>query len=1169
MADRFDPSEFSRFKRAAPAGDAPLALLVRPQAAPAESEDDVQAQELATGMVDAPSTRPGQFDPAEFASFKGAAATVDLPETDALGNATGGAITVPQMARQVPAASPAEDGGPSVAADMVNSAGAGLIRGAAGLAGLPSMAVDALDAVGGMAARPVAKLIAKAYGGNTASERGEKTGSAFRPHEALSAENIVGVLQGDQPLYEPKTTAGHYARSAAEFVPGAGRKLAQVLAMGVAPGLLSEAAGQATKGTAAEPWARGGVGLLGGLAGGAAIAKRAPAGGGVLAEALEGIPVEAIENAAARMKASREVATPIPLTLGEALNKEAGGRAGRVSQIERVIANSGGEGARVLSDLYAARPGRVDDAARTVFGFAPPPAAPSLLGLDVQAAAKAGIAQTPEGQALAAAMDRAGPRVTAGQAGSVIQPELRAVRDGLEEARTVQAERDYRAAREAPEAVGIDRTMTVERPGELALQTPDGTRRGDLAFPPQPDGPPTLATVAPARPETPERAAGGKSLARFIAENGGIGVERGDVAAAGLDRFRQPGVSNLVRQDGKSIDGHWRERLVEEGYLPPDRDGGMARNVHDDILNLLQEEAAGRKVYPFDWMGRDGAPGFSAAHDEFAAAASTAQSQIRAALREADVDPRRADPGALDRATAALVRGDETDPLRAFEGAIMASREPVARPAAREVPTTVAEEIPAPRFGQVNPQPAVDAIDQQLRTAKGDVVGALESTRKDLYARTPDPVSGKRETDLSVEGLLHARERLDMRLADAVETGDRTKVRDLQIARATLDAELKKVPEVATADANFAAASKPLEQFAGNTPLARVTARDDLTGRMTMPVEQVPSAIAGAGAVREFVGRASATARQAYEGHLTTQILDQATAPERGLTAESLRRAMREHEDVLALLPDVRDRLAGVAMARDGLARVERLPLGRLAEVPETRAAIRALFPIQPLANGEQEIASAVGALARNNPTAARQLVRTHLETVFDEATQTQKGLPAQYGGAGFAAAVMGNAQQRKNMEAAIRALPDGDAIWPGMQRFFETLEATGYRPMKGSDTAFNTEILTRLRGGGPLAEAITGAASGATAGGAAGGPLGAAGGAMLGMKRSASDWWAGVRMGRNTEAAARLLTDPAALPDLRALAKSPEGSPNAALFAGRLATRAATGYQHGDTARR
>ncbi len=196
-------------------------------------------------------------------------------------------------------------------------------------------------------------------------------------------------------------------------------------------------------------------------------------------------------------------------------------------------------------------------------------------------------------------------------------------------------------------------------------------------------------------------------------------------------------------------------------------------------------------------------------------------------------------------------------------------------------------------------------------------------------------------------------------------------------------------------------------------------------------------------------------------------------------------------------------------------------------------------------------------ALAANRPQQSRELSRTYLETVFNEATQQTKGLASQYGGAGFASAIRGNAQQRHNLEAVMRALPEGEIRWSALDKLLTTLEATGYRPNKGSDTAFNAAIQERLKNGTPVAAAISDAVTGAVAGGTAAGPFGAAAGGLVGVRRAAANALGDRSRDMNNAAIARIFTDPQAVPDLRALAKSAPGSKNAELFTHRLLTLA------------
>jgi hypothetical protein len=148
-------------------------------------------------------------------------------------------------------------------------------------------------------------------------------------------------------------------------------------------------------------------------------------------------------------------------------------------------------------------------------------------------------------------------------------------------------------------------------------------------------------------------------------------------------------------------------------------------------------------------------------------------------------------------------------------------------------------------------------------------------------------------------------------------------------------------------------------------------------------------------------------------------------------------------------------------------------PIGKIAaRDTTTKNAIDVLFPANPLPNSAQEIGAAVRAVAHRNPYAAQQLVRAHLEMTFNEATQNLASGVNSYGGAKFAAIVRGNPQQAANLEASIRALPNGDNVWNGVDRFLTVLEAQGQRQAIGSQTAFNQEVLQDLRRGTARGEA-------------------------------------------------------------------------------------------------
>lgn len=147
------------------------------------------------------------------------------------------------------------------AEDVARSGVTGVIKGGAALAGLPG---------------DIAELGARGID-RAARFVGDKLGVNVEPRaDQAPTYGSQDILKAIEPyteqgqFHKPQTTAGEYAQTVGEFVPGilggpvgVGRRaLTQV----IAPGLASEAAGQATEGTAAEPYARVAGALAGGFA---------------------------------------------------------------------------------------------------------------------------------------------------------------------------------------------------------------------------------------------------------------------------------------------------------------------------------------------------------------------------------------------------------------------------------------------------------------------------------------------------------------------------------------------------------------------------------------------------------------------------------------------------------------------------------------------------------------------------------------------------------------------------------------------------------------------------------------------------------------------------------------------------------------------------------------
>jgi hypothetical protein len=223
---------------------------------------------------------------------------------------------------------------------------------------------------------------------------------------------------------------------------------------------------------------------------------------------------------------------------------------------------------------------------------------------------------------------------------------------------------------------------------------------------------------------------------------------------------------------------------------------------------------------------------------------------------------------------------------------------------------------------------------------------------------------------------------------------------------------------------------------------------------------------------------------------------------------------------------------------------LERAPTGQLAEAGQFEQQSKILFDPKPLPGSEKQVGQAVANIAKTDPDAARNLVNMKMRQTFDEATQRLQSGEAQWGGAKFASVLAGNSQQARNLEAAVRALPNGDASWTGFRRMLDVLEAQGRRQPTGSQTEFNKLLVRDLSEGGA--------------------------GDVAGLLASPQKWlsfaqdaYRQFRYGKNTEMFANIFTSPDAVAELKKLAKLDPRSPKAqAIVSNLIVSR--TAYENG-----
>lgn len=180
------------------------------------------------------------------------------------------------------------------AVDVGKSLASGIGRGVTGLAGLPGT-------LGDMANNGLSYL----------------TGLPQLPQSPLSGEtltNAADAVTGGGMSYQPQTTAGEYAKTTGEFIPGAaafgGISAANIGRFGILPGMASEAAGQATEGSNVEPYARVAAALLAPAAPALGARAISPFGGSITPERqglIDALKAEGITPTAGQATGSKSL----------------------------------------------------------------------------------------------------------------------------------------------------------------------------------------------------------------------------------------------------------------------------------------------------------------------------------------------------------------------------------------------------------------------------------------------------------------------------------------------------------------------------------------------------------------------------------------------------------------------------------------------------------------------------------------------------------------------------------------------------------------------------------------------------------------------------------------------------------------------------------------------
>lgn len=279
-------------------------------------------------------------------------------------------------------------------ADIAKSGGIGVAKGAIGLVGMPG---DART----LASAGVSKLGEMAGIDPDTIQSAKDKVSSFAKFVPIASAFATGPTSHDiqsgiekhtGEFYKPQTMGGEYAQTIGEFIPGvaaggvgggARQVVGNAARYGVAPAVVSETAGQLTKGSDAEPYVRAGTALVtGGLA--AAMHRPGSAEAALAGQLPDYVTGAHVTEAGHLMQDAAQ--RGVRLSWDEALSQVTGRPV--LQDIRRVV-ESAPQTRQRMQNFTADRPANVQNATRNELDqIAPQRPDPSQIGPQAGAAAE-------------------------------------------------------------------------------------------------------------------------------------------------------------------------------------------------------------------------------------------------------------------------------------------------------------------------------------------------------------------------------------------------------------------------------------------------------------------------------------------------------------------------------------------------------------------------------------------------------------------------------------------------------------------------------------------------------------------------------------------------------------------------------------------------------------